>query len=100
MNSRGDELTKLGMNWFEKGVELTARGSEHSTPTASSTAATDRSSLITESSSSEVGEQPMNYCPVDINPASKKRPRRLSGGLPYLKGIGCNPCLGITWVRQ
>ena len=97
MNSRGDELTKLGMNWFEKGVELTARGSEHSTPTASSTAATDPSSLITESSSSEVGEQPMNYCPVDINP---KKDGRVEEGQPYLKGIGCNPCLGITWVRQ
>ena len=81
MNSRGDELTKLGMNWFEKGVELTeltARGWEHSAPTASSTAATDPSSLITESSSSEVGEQPMNYCPVDINP--KKDGRVEEGG--------------------
>ena len=94
--SLGDKLTKSRLNCWSlervSGDELTARGSEHSPFTASSTAATDLDSLITDSSISEVGEQPMNYCPVDINnPVTEIRPE--SGG-PYLKGICCNPCLG------
>ena len=86
------ELTSQRPELFKLRAESTARGSEHLPLTASSTAATDLNSLITDSSSFEVEEQPMNYCPaVDINPAPEIRRESL---WPYLKGIVCNPCLG------
>ena len=65
-----NELTSQRPGLFKLRAKSTARGSEHLPLTASSTAATDLNSLITDSSSFEVEEQPMNYRPaVDINHA-------------------------------
>ena len=69
--SLGVKLTNSRMDCLERGrVDRPWLGT-----TASSTAATDLRSLIIDSSISEVEEQLMNYCLVDIyNPATEIRP--------------------------